>query len=101
MLSVKQAATLGPPMSILAAPKALGPVINLPRPNAISPLPEETNSFRRFTFFFCLACIFLRFSFLQEAIAAMTGLNTYLIYFFAPPRDSWSDIYRRAGTHLS
>ena len=57
---------------------------NLPRPNTISPLPEETNGFRRLAFLFCLACIFLRFSFLQEAIAAVMNVSTYLLYFFAP-----------------
>ncbi len=84
MLSVKQAATLGPLLPIVATPTGADPAPNFAKPKPIPPLPEQTNTFRRMAFLFGLVCIFLRFSFLAEAFVAMTGVNTYLIYFFAP-----------------
>jgi O-antigen ligase len=39
---------------------------------------------RRFVFYCALVLVFLRFSYLPETIAYLTGINTYLLYIFGP-----------------
>ena len=83
MLSTKQPPTMGTSRPAPSVQATANPDVNLQRPKFIPPLPEETSGLRRLAFYFCLACIFLRFSFLSEALASSVG-NTYLIYFAAP-----------------
>ena len=40
---------------------------------------------RSFAFKCALVIVFLRFSFLPETIAYLTGINTYVLYLFGPP----------------
>ncbi|WP_162179787.1 O-antigen ligase family protein [Bryobacter aggregatus] len=85
MLSLKQPNTatgIGMPFPAMAQSKTSA--VSVPPPQALPPLPEEANGFRRLAFYFCLACIFIRFSFISEALASGIGVNTYMLYFTAP-----------------
>ncbi len=57
----------------------------LPRMAASEADPWEANPFRRFFLFCALATLFIRLSVLPEVIAYLTNVNTYLLYFVAPP----------------
>jgi O-antigen ligase len=65
---------------------------------AATPLPQRlaaavdlqwetdlANPLRRFTFYFALAVIYIRFSVIHEVLAVLLNLNLYLLYIVLPP----------------
>src|SRR4051794_37366816 len=51
----------------------------------VGPDAQVTNPARVCAFYFALAFVFVRFSFVHEAIDAVFGVKTYLLYLFGPP----------------
>jgi O-antigen ligase len=46
---------------------------------------DVANPLRRFTFYFALAAIYIRFSVVHEMLAVLLNLNLYLLYIVLPP----------------
>jgi O-antigen ligase len=80
------------PASLPSTVSVLGrnpaPAATLTPPAPAVDLQWETdlaNPLRRFTFYFALAAIYIRFSVIHEALAVYFNLNLYLLYFVMPP----------------
>lgn len=90
MLTTK---ALQPSRQVAPLPTAVDPAPSPPSPPTPSPFAakvaesfafEQQTSFRRVAFYSGLGLLFLRMSLLQELASYFAGVNTYLLYLFAP-----------------